>query len=184
MTEKSNSFAWPNGARIAVAVTCLLETWSGDKGPPFSVQTTTLKPGTHDRAAMTWGTYGGRAGVWRLMKILDANAAPATFSANARAMELAPQAVEQMLQSGHEIAAHSYTQDNIVAYLERDEEQAVIGRCIEVFRKLTGAPPKGWLSPVLASSAHTEELSPRRVSCGMATTTTSTCRSASSTGTA
>jgi peptidoglycan/xylan/chitin deacetylase (PgdA/CDA1 family) len=158
MTEKSNSFAWPNEARIAVAVTCLLENWSGDKGPPFSVQTTALKPGTHDRAAMTWGTYGGRAGVWRLMKILDANAVPATFCANAQSMELAPQAVEQMLRSGHEIAAHSYTQDNIVAYLERDEEQAVIGRCIEVFRKLTGAPPKGWLSPVLASSEHTEEL--------------------------
>jgi peptidoglycan/xylan/chitin deacetylase (PgdA/CDA1 family) len=158
MTEKSNSFAWPNGARLAVAVTCLLENWSGDKGPPFSVQTTSLKPGTHDRAAMTWGTYGGRAGVWRLMKILDANGVPATFCANAHAMELAPQAVEQMLRSGHEIAAHSYTQDNIVAYLERDEEQAVIARCVEVFRRLTGAPPKGWLSPVLASSAHTEAL--------------------------
>jgi len=38
------------------------------------------------------------------------------------------------------------------------EEQAVVARCIDVFRKLTGAPPKGWLSPVLASSAHTEEL--------------------------
>ena len=143
MTEKSNSFAWPNGARIAVAVTCLLETWSGDKGPPFSVQTTTLKPGTHDRAAMTWGTYGGRAGVWRLMKILDANAVPATFCANARAMELAPQAVEQMLRSGHEIAAHSYTQDNIVAYLERDEEQAVIvlepGCKVKAFQKEDGA---------------------------------------------
>jgi peptidoglycan/xylan/chitin deacetylase (PgdA/CDA1 family) len=73
-------------------------------------------------------------------------------------MKLAPEAVEQMLRSGHEIAAHSYTQDNILAYLERDEEQTVIARCIEVFRKLTGAPPKGWLSPVLASSAHTEEL--------------------------
>src|SRR5712671_5638968 len=109
-TSKSNGFAWPNNARLAIAVTCLLENWSGDKGPPFSVQTAALKPGTHDRAAMTWGTYGGRAGVWRL------------------------------------------------AYLERDEEQAVIARCIAVFRKLTGAPPKGWLSPVLASSAHTEEL--------------------------
>jgi hypothetical protein len=39
-----------------------MENWSGDKGPPFSVQTTSLKPGTHDRAAMTWGTYGSRNG--------------------------------------------------------------------------------------------------------------------------
>src|SRR5271163_2233993 len=81
MTEKSNSFAWPNGARIAVAVTCLLENWSGDKGPPFSVQTTSLKPGTHDRAAMTWGTYGSRNGVWRLLKILNENQMPASLRA-------------------------------------------------------------------------------------------------------
>ena len=123
MTVKSNrGFTWPNSARIAVVVTCLLENWSGDKGPPFSVQTTSLRPGTHDRAAMTWGTYGGRAGVWRLIKILDENQVPATFVANAHALELAPDAAEQMLKSGHEIAAHSYTQDTILAYLMPEEE--------------------------------------------------------------
>jgi len=46
-TSKRNGFAWPNNARLAIAVTCLLENWSGDKGPPFSVQTTALKPGIH-----------------------------------------------------------------------------------------------------------------------------------------
>jgi hypothetical protein len=65
-------FQWPHQARTAVVVTCLLESWSEGNGPPFSVQTTALKPGTPDRAAMTWGTYGVRAGVWRLLKILDA----------------------------------------------------------------------------------------------------------------
>jgi peptidoglycan/xylan/chitin deacetylase (PgdA/CDA1 family) len=135
-----------------------MENWSGDKGPPFSVQTTSLKPGTHDRAAMTWGTYGSRVGVWRLLKILNENHTPATFVSNAHSMELAPEAVECMLTSGHEIAAHSYTQDALMAYLSPDEERAIIEKCIGVFKKLTGAPPKGWLSPVLAPTAHTEEL--------------------------
>jgi peptidoglycan/xylan/chitin deacetylase (PgdA/CDA1 family) len=155
MTDKSG-FAWPNNARMAVVMTCLLENWSEGKGPPFSVQTTALKAGTQDRAAMTWGTYGGRAGVWRLLKILDENKVPATFVANARSMELAPDAVEQILKSGHEIAGHSYLQDSILAYLSREEEKALIERCIGVFKTMTGAPPKGWLSPVLAPSAHTE----------------------------
>jgi allantoinase len=156
--KQREGFAWPNGARIAVAMTCLMENWSGDKGPPFSVQTTSLKPGTHDRAAMTWGTYGGRNGVWRLLKILNEHQVPSTFVANAHSMELAPDAVACMLKSGHEIAAHSYTQDALMAYLSRDEERAIIEKCVAVFKKLTGAPPKGWLSPVLASTAHTEEL--------------------------
>jgi len=153
-----NGFAWPNGARIAVVVTCLLETWSGDQGPPFSVQTTSLKPGTHDRAAMTWGTYGTRNGVWRLLKILNDHQVPSTFVSNAHSMELVPDAVEAMLRTGHEVAAHSYTQDALMAYLNPDEERALIQKCVDVFKKLTGAPPKGWLSPVLAPTAHTERL--------------------------
>jgi peptidoglycan/xylan/chitin deacetylase (PgdA/CDA1 family) len=158
-TKTSTSgFAWPENARIAVVVTCLMENWSGDKGPPFSVQTTSLKPGTHDRAAMTWGTYGSRVGVWRLLKILNDNRVPATFVANAHSMEIAPKAVETMLKTGHEIAAHSYTQDALMAYLSPDEERAMIAKCADVFKKLTGAPPKGWLSPVLAPTANTEEL--------------------------
>jgi peptidoglycan/xylan/chitin deacetylase (PgdA/CDA1 family) len=157
-TPNAPGFAWPNGARVAVVVTCLMENWSGDKGPPFSVQTTSLKPGTHDRAAMTWGTYGSRNGVWRLLKILNEHQTPATFVANAHSMEIAPRAVEWMLKSGHEIAAHSYTQDALMAYLSPDEERALIEKCVGVFKKMTGSPPKGWLSPVLAPTAHTEEL--------------------------
>ena len=68
-------------------------------------------------------------------------------------MEFAPDAVECMLKSGHEIAAHSYTQDALMAYLKPDEERAMIEKCVGVFKKLTGAPPKGWLSPVLAPTA-------------------------------
>jgi len=154
----SSAFQWPNGARIAVVVTCLMENWSGDKGPPFSVQTTSLKPGTHDRAAMTWGWYGGRNGVWRLLKILNDNKVAATFVANAHSMELAPSAVACMLETGHEIAAHSYTQDALMAYLTPEEERETIAKCVGVFKTLTGAPPKGWLSPVLAPTAMTEEL--------------------------
>jgi hypothetical protein len=32
---------------------------------------------------MTWGTYGVRAGVWRLIRILDDNNGKASFCANA-----------------------------------------------------------------------------------------------------
>ena len=154
--KKSSGFSWPNEARIAVVMTCLWENWSDGKGPPFSVQTTALRPGTHDRAAMTWGTYGGRAGVWRLIKILDDNKVPGTFVANARALELAPAAAKQVIKSGHEIAAHSYTQDALLAYLNPKEEKALIERCIDIHRKITGSRPKGWLSPVVSPTALTE----------------------------
>jgi len=151
-------FEWPHKARIAVVVTCLLENWSDGKGPPFTVQTTALKPGTPDRASMTWGTYGGRAGVWRLLKILDENRVPATFAANAHSLELNPAAARQIVKSGHEICAHSYLQDTILAYLSPEEERSVIRKTKAIIESVSGVAPKGWLSPVLASSDHTEAL--------------------------
>ena len=50
--------------------------------------------------AMTWGAYGGRNGVLRLLKILNEHQVPPTFVANAHSMEIAPDAVSCMLKSG------------------------------------------------------------------------------------
>ncbi len=160
MTQAGNgaAFQWPHCARIAVVVTCLLENWSEGKGPPFTVQTTALKPGTLDRASMTWGTYGGRAGVWRLLKILDENKVSATFAANAHALELNPAAARQIVKSGHEICAHSYLQDTILAYLSLEEERGIIRKTRDTIEAVSGQKPRGWISPVLASSQHTEAL--------------------------
>jgi peptidoglycan/xylan/chitin deacetylase (PgdA/CDA1 family) len=157
-TKRTTGFAWPNGARIAVVVTCLLENWSEGKGPPFTVQTTALKPGTPDRALMTWGTYGGRVGVWRLLKILNENKVPATFAANAHSLELNPAAAKQIIASGHEICAHSYLQDKILAYLSPEEEREVIRKTKDIIAKVSGHAPSGWISPVLASTDKTETL--------------------------
>jgi peptidoglycan/xylan/chitin deacetylase (PgdA/CDA1 family) len=107
---------------------------------------------------MTWGTYGGRAGVWRLLKILGENEVPATFAANAHSLEINEGVALQIVQSGHEIAAHSYLQDSILAYLSEDEERAVIKRTADIIKATSGKPAKGWLSPVLASSDRTERL--------------------------
>jgi len=107
---------------------------------------------------MTWGTYGGRAGVWRLLKILKENKVPATFVSNARALEINPGVAAEIIKQGHEIAAHSYAQDDLLAYMSVEEERAMIRRCAEIIESLTGERPKGWLSPVLASTDHTETL--------------------------
>ena len=48
-----------------------LETWPEGSAPNYSVQTTHLKKGTVDHAAKAWSTYGGRVGVWRLMRTLE-----------------------------------------------------------------------------------------------------------------
>src|SRR5437016_5129212 len=128
MPEK---FSWPNGHRIAVIVTVLLENWSDRMAPSYSPMTTPLKPGTYDRAGVTWSQYGGNAGIWRLLRILARFDIKATVCANARSVELHPDAVRTAMRHGHEVAAHSYTQDAVLAYMAPAEELAMIRRCVD-----------------------------------------------------
>ena len=89
MSEPTTStLLWPNGKRIAVALTVMFETWSDGAAPSYSVQATSLRPGTTDHAGAAWSTYGGRVGVWRILSTLDRWQMPATFFTNARCAEL------------------------------------------------------------------------------------------------
>ena len=64
---KSN-FEWPNGKRLAVMITVLLETWSEGKAAPYSVQTTSLRPGFVDHSGIAWGLFPSR--VWSVVSLV------------------------------------------------------------------------------------------------------------------
>ena len=151
------ALAWPNGKRVAVAVTVMYETWAEGKAPNYSVQTTHLKPGTVDLAGRAWSTYGARVGVWRVIRALDRLQVPATFFTNARCAELYPDTVKQIVTSGHDVAGHNYTQDALLAYMEPEEERATIKKCLDIVADTAGKRPTGWLSSVLAFTAHTAD---------------------------
>ena len=154
----ASSSAWPGGHRVAVAITILFETWSDGKSPSYSVQTTNLKPGAIDHAGASWASYGGKAGVWRLIRTLDRHGVPATFFTNARCVEQYPEAVAAIVRSGHDLGGHGYTQDGLLAYMEPEEERATIRRSADLLASAAGKPLRGWLSPVLAYTPHTAGL--------------------------
>jgi peptidoglycan/xylan/chitin deacetylase (PgdA/CDA1 family) len=156
-TMKKGTFAWPKGQRIAVAVTVMLEQWSEGKAPPWGVQGTHLKPGTLDRGGISWGTYGGKIGVWRIMNMLRQNGVRGTFGVNARCAELWPDATRAILRSGHDIAGHGYLQDHLLAYMTPQEERDSIKKSLAVLEEITGQRPAGWISPVLAWTEHTSD---------------------------
>lgn len=149
---------WPNHEKLTVLVTVMFEIWSEGKAPPYSPMTTSLKPGTPDLLGISWSQYGGKTGIWRIMKILDASEIKATVCLNAKAAEVFPRAVTELHRRGHEIAAHSYTQDLILPYLAREEEREVIQRCSRIIENAVGARPVGWFSPVAAPTVHTAEI--------------------------
>ena len=154
MTGK-RPFAWPGGKRIAVTMTAMLETWSDGKAPPYGVQATPLKAGTIDHGGIAWGSYGGKVGVWRIIELMRRNGMRGTFCVNARCAELFPEAVAQIVKSGHDVAGHGYVQDQLLAYMSPEEERDTIGKCLDILEKVSGQRPLGWLSPVMAFTEHT-----------------------------
>src|SRR3972149_5639841 len=154
---EKNALRWPDDQRMALMVTVMFEVWSEGKAPPYSPMTTSLKPGTPDLLAISWSQYGGKTGIWRLMKILHETEIKATICLNTKGAELFPEAVKALHGRGHEIAGHSYTQDLILPYLAPDEEKEVIQKCARIIEHTVGTRPVGWFSPVAAPTLHTAE---------------------------
>jgi peptidoglycan/xylan/chitin deacetylase (PgdA/CDA1 family) len=151
------SIHWPDGKRIAVAVTAAFETWSDGKSPTYSVQATPVKAGTVDLAGVAWAGYGGKVGVWRLINLFNEHNIRGTFCVNARCAEIYPEAVAQIVKSGHNVAGHAYVQDHVLSAMSMEEEKATIQKSLRLLEGVTGVRPKGWVSPNMAYTQYTRD---------------------------
>jgi allantoinase len=146
----SDSPGWPGGKRVAVVLSVMLETWSEGVAPPYSVQATAVKSGAVDHGGIAWGEYGGKVGVWRIMRMLDRFGVLGTFCPNARAAELYPEAIRQLARSGHGLCGHGVYQDQLLTYLTPDQQREAIRTSLDTLQSVSGRRPDGWTSPVLA----------------------------------
>lgn len=63
-----------------------------------------------------------------------------------------------IVEQGHTLGAHSWSQHIIPAYQSRDEEHEDLKRCIRELSAASGAQPRGWISPRATPSLNTPEL--------------------------
>jgi peptidoglycan/xylan/chitin deacetylase (PgdA/CDA1 family) len=152
------ALTWPDGKRIAVLVSVLFESWADGKAPSYFPRTSPLKPGTTDYGAIQWGQYAGNEGVWRIIRILGQCGVPATVFCSGRSAELYPDAVRQIVKSGHDIAGHGYTQDVVFSYLSVEEQQDTIRKVLDILERVAGRRPEGWASAVYSWDDHTVDL--------------------------
>jgi allantoinase len=152
------SYEWPGGARIAVMATVMFESWPEGKGPPYGPMASSLREGTLDLQGISWAHYGGRTGIWRLMRLFDEFDIKATVAANAKSLERFPEAAKELARRGHEIAGHSYTQNMFLPYLNPEEERALIRRCTDIIESTSGQKPVGWASPRMTPTEHTARI--------------------------
>ncbi len=156
MTQKN--YKWPNGGNTAATISVLLEVWAENHWPSYFPRTTGLKPGMVDLAARQWSNFGIREGIYRLLGTLARHKIKATLFLNAIVAEREPKLVKHIVEEGHRIAGHGYSQDQFLMNMSREEQRATIKRSLDLLEQAGGQRPTGWVTPVYSWTADTAEL--------------------------
>lgn len=122
---------WPQGAQVAVALS-------------FDVdqETMSLRDGKTSPALLAQGEYGSRAGIPRILKLLQRYSIPASFYIPGVSALLHPDDVRRIAAEGHEVGLHGWIHERN-SNLEAADERALTYRAAEVLEKLAGTPPVG-----------------------------------------
>ena len=141
---------WPNGAKVAVAIT-------------FDMDADSLVHIEHPQdsitriSTMSMLKYGPEVGVPRILEGYRRYGLKQTFFVPAWCIEHYPHAVDAMVKDGHEVGFHGYIHEAPNA-LSRSEEQYWMQRSIAVIEKHTGKRPRGNRSPLYNYSINTTDL--------------------------
>lgn len=154
VTERE--FDLPNGENVAVWVIPNVEHYKIDVP-----STAIYPPGTEytpDVLNYGWRDYGPRAGIWRLMDVLDDHDIRATVALNAEVCDHQPEIVEAGMERDWEFMGHGTTNARPLVDLEEGEERDQIEATRDHIAEFTGEQPRGWLGPELAETFNTPDL--------------------------
>jgi peptidoglycan/xylan/chitin deacetylase (PgdA/CDA1 family) len=145
MAKRLKPKKWPNGARVAVALSFDIDNASG-----------TLARGTPGSEPMTRGQYGALDGLPRILGVLDKENVPASFFIPAVAAALNPEMIPAIQsKQRHEIGIHGWIHENLVELNDEAKEQELLNKSIDLLTKAMGKKPVGYRAPSWAMSIYT-----------------------------
>ncbi|MBU05998.1 MAG: polysaccharide deacetylase [Dehalococcoidales bacterium] len=126
---------WPNDARVAVALS-----FDSDH------ETNELRDGGKSVGRLSWGQYGNRKGVPRILDVLAKHEISATFFVPAVAALLHPDEQRRVIDQGHEIGIHGWIHE-LNSILPYEIEKDLMFRSAETLERITGVRPVGLRTP-------------------------------------
>jgi peptidoglycan/xylan/chitin deacetylase (PgdA/CDA1 family) len=127
--------SWPGGARCAVALS-----FDSDH------ETNELRDGGTSIGRMSWGQYGNRVGVPRILATLSKADVRATFFVPAVAALLHPDEQRRVIADGHEIGLHGWIHEVNSSLPEADERELHL-RAADTIERITGVRAVGMRTP-------------------------------------
>ena len=138
---------WPNGARVAVALS-----FDTDNEAPL------LRDGNTSATSLSASEYGAASGIPRILDMLDRHKIPATFFVTGVDAMLHPEMVAGIMKAGrHEIGVHGWIHE-FTPRLTPEEEERLLDQAIDHLTKVTGKRPAGYRAPSWAFSPVTLDL--------------------------
>jgi peptidoglycan-N-acetylglucosamine deacetylase len=126
---------WPGGARCAVALS-----FDSDH------DTNELRDGGVSIGRMSWGQYGSRVGIPRILDILKREEIRASFFVPAVAAKLYPDEQRRVIAEGHEIGLHGWIHE-LNSVLPEEIERDLHFRAADALEKITGIRAVGMRTP-------------------------------------
>lgn len=130
------AYAWPGGARCAVFVSV-----------NFDAEVFDLRTTSEDRlfGRFSYGRYGVRAGLPRLLALFQRRGIAATVFVTASDAERHPDALRALRDAGHEIGSRGMDLTPLPALGDKERDVIRAGR--DVIARITGEAPKGFRAP-------------------------------------
>lgn len=128
--------------------------------------------GVHVDAVAGWlGSYGGEdspndisrgvfaaeVGTPRILNLLDKYGIKGSFYIPGHTIESFPEIMKTVAESGHEIGLHGYSHEN-PRMMNKEQEEAVLTKCIGLIEKLSGKKPVGFNAPWWELSVNSVDL--------------------------
>lgn len=145
-----NPIPWPDGAKCAACI-------SFDMDADSLIHLAHPKDGHSRAAAISMLRYGPEIAIPRIVESYRQLGIRQTFFIPAWCIEQYPQAVETILDGGHEIAHHGFLHEH-PRELSAEEEAHWLDRGIDVIVKATGQRPRGWRAPLYNFSHRSADL--------------------------
>ena len=135
--------SWHGGARCAFAIS-----FDSDH------ETSELREGGKSIGRLSWGQYGNRVGVPRLLDLLEKHDVKASFYVPAVVALLHPDEQRRIIAEGHEIGIHGWIHE-LNSVLPYENERDLMLRSADVLEKVSGKRPVGLRTPSWDFSPHT-----------------------------
>lgn len=139
---------WPDGARIALTVTLMLDYWELDPPKDASADPRIVSIlGKFHPDWLTWSQreYGARVGIFRVLRELDRFGLTPSVALGTEAARRYPELVDELVRRDACFLAHGdFATRRLTSRMTPEQERAIITASRDAIEKVSGIRPKGW----------------------------------------